>query len=65
MPLYRIHYQRHGREHDMTFAALDDQAADAYAHTVLADIVEAPIDRIEPVGARPYRRQRTFWEPTE
>jgi hypothetical protein len=63
MPLYRIHYQRHGRDHDMTFAALDDRAADAYAHSVLADLVEAPIERVELVSGRPYRKQRTFWEP--
>jgi len=65
MPLYRIHYQRHGRDHDMTFAATDDEAADAYARSVLAKIVEAPIERIEPMNARPYRRQRNFWETTE
>ena len=65
MPLYRAHYQLHGRDHDLTFAATDDRAADAYAKTVLEPLVEAPIERIEEFSARPYRRQRTLWESNE
>lgn len=63
MPLYRAHYTLHGHEHDMTFAAADDRAADAYAHTTLESLVGAPIERVEEFSARPYRRQRTLWEP--
>ena len=65
MPLYRAHYNLHGRDHDLTFAALDDRAAEAYARTVLEPLVDAPIEHIEEFGARPYRRQRTLWEQPE
>ena len=65
MPLYRAHYRRHGREHDMTFAATDPQAAEVYARNVLADLVEAPIEQIEEFSSRPYRRQHTLWKESQ
>lgn len=65
MPLYRAHYTLHGREHTLTFVAIDPQAADAYAQRVVAGIVGAPIADVEEFSPRPYRRQRTLWEKPE
>lgn len=65
MPLYRAHYVLHDREHSLTFAALDDSAAKAYADHVLTGIVGAPIAEVEEFSPRPYRRQRTLWEKPE
>ena len=65
MPLYRAHYQLHGRDHDLTFAATDDRASEAYARTVLEPLVSAPIEHIEEFSACPYHRQRTLLESPE
>lgn len=62
MPLYRAHYTREGREHDITFAANSPEDARVYAHQVLAKVVAGDIERIEEFSPRPYCRQRTLWE---
>ena len=60
MPLYRITYSLHGHERKMTFAALADPEAQAFAHGVLGKLIGVPIDSVCRVEARPYHGQYPF-----